>query len=333
MKQNLKHTILLAAFITAASAGYAQSLIDSVVSQSQPVSQLVTQANTYYNNKQYNKAVTLYKQAAEQGNAAAQNSLGFCYKRGYGVTQNLTQAFYWYQKAANQGNISGQCNLGTYYYDKKNYEQAVYWYQKSAGKGYANAQYSLGFCYEYGYGVTKDSANAINWYQKAAKQGNGYAKMALQHLQNNLNTNSQQQAPELGTQVPDLAMQTPNGKLMKISDFKGKYVLVDFWASWCPPCRAENPNVVQAYNKYKNKNFTILGVSLDMDKSAWLQAIKDDNLTWNHMSDLKYWNSKAVKIYKIDGIPFNVLIDPTGKIIAKSLRGDDLDNKLSQVLK
>lgn len=133
--------------------------------------------------------------------------------------------------------------------------------------------------------------------------------------------------------APDLSMQTPDGADMKISDFKGKYLLVDFWASWCGPCRAENPNVVKAYNQYKDKNFTILGVSLDKDKAAWKKAIEADHLTWNHMSDLKYWSSAAVSAYQFNGIPFNVLIDPSGKIIAQNLRGEDLEKKLAEVLK
>ena len=137
----------------------------------------------------------------------------------------------------------------------------------------------------------------------------------------------------IGKKAPDLVMPDPDGKNVSISSFKGKYVLVDFWASWCGPCRNENPNVVAAYNEFKNKNFTILGVSLDENKESWKEAIQADGLTWTHMSDLAYWKSAAVPTYQFGGIPFNVLIDPQGVIIAQSLRGPALSAKLREVLK
>ena len=137
----------------------------------------------------------------------------------------------------------------------------------------------------------------------------------------------------LGKPAPALALPTAEGDTVSIASFKGKYLLVDFWASWCGPCRHENPNVVKAFNQFKNKNFTILGVSLDEKKEPWLKAIKDDQLNWTHVSDLKFWDSKAVEIYKFEGIPYNVLVDPNGVVIAENLRGFDLANKLAEVLK
>ncbi|HCL83411.1 MAG TPA: hypothetical protein DIC22_05515 [Chitinophagaceae bacterium] len=136
----------------------------------------------------------------------------------------------------------------------------------------------------------------------------------------------------VGKMVPELSMPDVNGKQVSISSFRGKFVLIDFWASWCGPCRMENPNVVKAFNEFKGKNFTILGVSLDKDRDSWKKAIAQDHLTWSHMSDLKYWNSQAVETFGFQGIPFNVLVDPSGKVIAQELRGEDLDNKLKQVL-
>lgn len=137
-----------------------------------------------------------------------------------------------------------------------------------------------------------------------------------------------------GVMAPDFTQNDVNGNPVKLSSFRGKYVLVDFWASWCPPCREENPNVVKAYNKYKDKNFTILGVSLDRPtgKADWLAAIKSDGLAWTQVSDLKYWNNEAAAMYYVTSIPANFLIGPDGKIIARNLRGDDLDAKLNELL-
>jgi peroxiredoxin len=137
----------------------------------------------------------------------------------------------------------------------------------------------------------------------------------------------------VGAIAPDFTQNTPDGKPVSLSDFRGKYVLVDFWASWCGPCRQENPTVVKAYNNFKAKGFTVLGVSLDKDKDRWLAAIEKDKLTWTQVSDLEYWQNAAAQLYGIQSIPSNVLVNPEGEIVAKNLRGDDLEKTIESVLK
>jgi peroxiredoxin len=137
----------------------------------------------------------------------------------------------------------------------------------------------------------------------------------------------------IGSVISEFTQTDTEGKAVSISSFRGRYVLVDFWASWCRPCRMENPNVVAAYNKYKDKKFTVLGVSLDQAKEAWINAIKMDNLAWNHVSDLKGWGNAVAAQFQVRSIPQNFLLDPQGRIIAKNLRGPVLEKKLDALLK
>jgi peroxiredoxin len=137
----------------------------------------------------------------------------------------------------------------------------------------------------------------------------------------------------IGSVAPDISLPNPKGDIISLSSFRGKYVLIDFWAAWCKPCRMESPNMVKLYKKFKPKGFEIFSVSLDKEKASWEAAIKQDKLTWTHVSDLGYWSSSVVKQYNIESIPMTVLLDKEGKIVAKNLRGEELEKAVQSLIK
>jgi len=199
-------------------------------------------------------------------------------------------------------------------------ENFIKTHPKSAVSGYA-----IYFNYQ-GENVTMEELERAVSYLDKSSMNTKYGKLATEKL-------TQMRGTTIGYPAFDFSQNDANNKAVKLSDFKGKYVLVDFWASWCRPCRGENPNVVAAYNTYKDKGFTVLGVSFDQNKDAWLNAVKADNLTWTHVSDLKGWGNEVGKVFGITSIPQNLLIDKDGKILAKNLRGEDLQQKLAEIFK
>lgn len=175
---------------------------------------------------------------------------------------------------------------------------------------------------------SKNSSNFLPFAQLFVEK---YAETEPASVEN-LKTQLQQAAAfVVGGEAPDFTQNTPEGEPVSLSDLRGKVVLVDFWASWCGPCRRENPNVVRMYNKYKDKGFEILGVSLDNNKERWMNAIEADGLTWPHISDLKGWSNTAAQKYGVTSIPQTVLLDKDGKIIARNLRGSRLEAKLAEI--
>ena len=184
------------------------------------------------------------------------------------------------------------------------------------------------------YFVVKDFAYKLDLEGMKAVRAKLDASLAGSEYVNQIESMiSRMEKVQVGSVAPDFTLPDVDGNPVSLSSFRGKYVLVDFWAAWCPDCRKENPNIVAAWNKYQDKNFAVLGVSLDRKRDQWLAAIEKDNLTWTQVSDLKYWDSEAAVLYCIRWIPMSFLIDPEGKIVAIGLEGEEVHNKLEELLK
>jgi len=152
-----------------------------------------------------------------------------------------------------------------------------------------------------------------------------------QQVQSQIENSSSKGNLEIGSYAPDFSFPNPEGKHISVSDFKGKYLFLDFWASWCTPCRKENPDFVKIYDQFRGQNFEILGIALDKKRENWIDAIKADGLEWPQVSDLKYFDSEIIELYNIQSVPTTILLDPQGKIIAKNLHAKDLENLLSDI--
>jgi peroxiredoxin len=186
----------------------------------------------------------------------------------------------------------------------------------------------------FGLGMSKQFLSATAWNEQLEKSLVTHPNHpGLTLLKVKAGTASAQGSHLLNKSVPELVLPDTAGIDIALSSFRGRWVLVDCWASWCAPCRKENPNILAAYRKFNKKNFTVLGVSLDKDRAAWLNAIAADTLSWTHVSDLKYWDSKAASVFEIQSLPFNMLVDPRGTVVAINLSGDSLIQKIAAIIK
>lgn len=244
--------------------------------------------------------------------------------RSFAMQQQAIVTSYNDAKASNDGNTMN-AKYAEYQALELSMKTAVKDFIKAHSKS-AVSGYAIYYNYQNAPNVTPEELESVVNLMDKSLLTTKYGKLGQEKL-------NQMRGSTIGYPATNFAQADPNGKLINLTDFKGKYVLVDFWASWCGPCRGENPNVVRAFNQYKDKGFTVFGVSFDQNKEKWLQAVEKDGLTWAQVSDLKGWGNEAGKLFGITSIPQNLLLDKEGKIIAKNLRGAELDAKLEELLK
>lgn len=229
-----------------------------------------------------------------------------------------------YGAAVQQGNVQRQEELEELYFSlEEDFNNRIKNIIDSAGTTLAVIDLLEG-------GRTLDKDRNFDFYDRKAKE----LKEAMpenDRVKDFVDQVEKMRVTAIGEIAPEIALPNPEGDTVKLSSLRGNYVLVDFWAKWCRPCRIENPNIVRVYNKYKDEGFEVFGVSLDRNKQDWVQGIEEDKLHWTQVSDLKFWNSEAAKTYGVNAIPFALLLDPEGKIIAKNLRGKALEDKLEEL--
>jgi len=301
----------------------------------------------------YEKALALFRKALALGLTSRSNNTGsevgiydvaYVYHHGSNyVQEDYKKAIELYAESAAYGYGPAYTGIGRLL--NQNFPKAKEYLEKGIAAGDGEAATELALHY-----LEKDTVKCREYYELALKMNDnsGYPEVGFSHLYKSNKPKAQRYAfqalvkgapakyvyvPQVVVEevAPDFQLKNPQGELISLSSLRGQVVMIDFWASWCGPCREENPNLVRAFNQYKSKGFTVLGVSLDDDLDRWHRAIEKDNLTWQHVSDLRGWKSAAGNLYSVEGIPQNFLLDREGRVIAVDLRGDRLWEKLAEL--
>lgn len=286
--------------------------------------------NTGENATVSGNALDLYKSYEVSGSEGSEKlrTLDKRLRRDYELTDSLRKVFMQYQAEGHPRLDSISQSIDAFF--KEEQEKKIEFVKNFIDEN-PNSLVTLSAVQSVRFGENSELFEKVAENLSAAHPNSDYVKSFKMQLVDLKGKQRAQARTGIGVEAPEIVVQTPEGETIKLSDFRGKVTMIDFWASWCKPCRMENPNMVKVYNKYKSKGFEIFGVSLDQDKGKWVEAIKQDGLTWKHGSELKFWQSSFVPAYSLDGIPMTYLLDENGVIIAKGLRGDQLEQKLAEI--